>query len=114
MYKEMSNPYTHVFDYAKARNETIYPMIKSGLQDCKDGALEAFEAILEVTEPIVDELVEKMNAKHRDEIDMPLKTSQNQWRWKLYGSAGRHFGDIDKAMFLQASKEGSDASAFLS
>ena len=45
MYKEMRNPYTHVFDYAKVRNETIYPMIKLGLQDCKDGALEAFEAI---------------------------------------------------------------------
>ena len=49
MYKEMRNPYTHVFNHKQVREE-VFPVIQSGLDGCKDGALEAFIHIQEMTD----------------------------------------------------------------
>ena len=56
-YEAMGFPYTHVFDFAKFRAD-VFPMIRSGLEKCSDGALYAFDEIQEKIEVLETQLEE--------------------------------------------------------
>ena len=70
----MRNPYTKRFDFGKFRAE-IFPLIRSGLEKCENGALEAFDDIQEKTSVLEGRLEEEMDNMHHTNIDMPLKVS---------------------------------------
>ena len=70
-YKEMKNPYRFRFNFAKFRAE-VFPMIRSGLEKCEDGALEAFDDIQEKVSVLEERLEEELENMHHTNIDMPL------------------------------------------